>query len=183
MSALRLPQFLINHFWLLWLAALAAILAVSIAICRAGPRVEGGQPEEQRTKSGPLLAICSAAFLLLYLVFMFWNEDFAYQDGHSFTEWSALGVARPPSIWVGAGRFWPLGYQEYNLIAHLSRTAAAYLMYGAVQLLVGLWLLHRSMPGKTPALRSFTLAVLMLSPAFAADFAELTYADRNVTFA
>ncbi|HEY0463920.1 MAG TPA: hypothetical protein VGC79_06910, partial [Polyangiaceae bacterium] len=122
-------------------------------------------------------------FLALYFAFMFWGEDFAYQDGHAFTDYSAIGVTRPPSVWQSVGRFWPLGYQEYNLIAHLSPTASAYLLFAAGQLVVGLWLLYQAMPHLHPTLRLLTFPLLMLGPAIGADFAELTYADRNVVFA
>jgi hypothetical protein len=183
--ASRLSLILTYHFGLFWFSGLAGILAVSIGMYRSLSRADGGQAttEEPTAKPGALLLACFSAFVLLYLGFMFWNEDFAYQDGHAFTDFSAVGITRPPSVWVNVGRFWPLGYQEYNLVAHLSKTAPAYLAYGAIQLVAGLWLLYQVMPSKSPALRLFTLAVLMLAPAFAADFAELTYADRNVVFA
>ena len=175
----RLTQLLVYHFWIVWLFGLAGILAVSIGIHRSGD----WQPFEPAAKSSRLQTACFGAFLVLYLGFMFWNEDFAWMDGHVFTDFSAIGITRPPSVWPNVGRFWPMGYQEYNLISHVSKTATAYLVFGAIQLIAGLWFLYEAMPAKTPALRLSTLALLMLAPAFAADFAELTYADRNVVFA
>ena len=183
----RLSHALPRHFWGIWVFGLVAILVAALGMFWTGWRDDNDllASEVQVTKVarvGGLAATCFGMFLAAYIGFMLWAEDFAYQDQHSFTDFSAIGKVRPPSIWPDSGRFWPLGYQEYNLIGHLSPTAAAYLAFGAIQLLVGLWLLYRAMSPQTPTLRLLTLVMLMLAPAFAADFAELTYADRNVVF-
>ena len=183
----RLASLLARHFWGIWAIGLLGILVVSVGMFWKGWRDDGWVlADDQRPTSvaKPKLWIgaCFAAFLAVYVGFMLWGEDFAFQDGHAFTEYSAIGVPRPPSIWNESGRFWPLGYDEYNLIAHLSATAPAYLVLGAIQLVIGLWFLYRVMPTPSPTVRLVTFVVLMLAPAFGADFAELTYADRNVAF-
>jgi hypothetical protein len=184
----RLSQALLNHFWAVWGLGLVGILLLSFGMFqRRRPEdrwqlaAEGRATESAQPNA--FVAACFGVFLCLYIGFMLWGEDFAFQDGHSFTDYVAIGIPRPPSIWPDSGRFWPLGYGEYNLIAHLSPTATAFLAYAAIQLLVGLWFLYRVMPSPSPTLRLATLVVLLWAPAFAADFAELTYADRNVDFA
>lgn len=187
MNAHRIASELVDHFGFLWTVGLVGVLVVSIGMYRAG-LVYGWQGEAAVRPAGPsrreaFPLILFVLFLLAYLAFMFWKEDFAFEDPHSFTGYSAIGVPRPPSIWIDVGRFWPLGYLEYNLISQLSRTATAYLVLSAIQLVIGLWMLYDVMPVKSPALRLGALAILMMAPGFAADFAELTYADRNVCFA
>ncbi len=182
----RLSHALISHFWLIWAIGLVAapLLPLWMFRKRLSEPVRRSLPVREPNAKLPKGALVAfVVFTVLYLGFMFWGEDFCYQDGHAFTDYTAIGLTRPPAIWHAAGRFWPLGYQEYNLIAHLSATATAFLMFGAVQLVLALWLLYSSMPHLRPAVRLFVFFVLMLAPAFGADFAELTYADRNVVFA
>lgn len=182
---LRLSQILIHHFWFIWLFGLLGILIVSAGAFWKGWRDDGFRASggERRVEKPSAVAVaCFVAFTLLYIGFMLWREDFAFQDGHAFTDYVGIGIPRPPSIWPESGRYWPLGYDEYNLIAHLSPTATVFLVFGAIQLVVALWLLYRVVPIEKPTLRLLTFALLMLAPGFGADFAELTYADRNVVF-
>jgi hypothetical protein len=185
MTIARLAQLLIFHFWPLWFASLAGILAVAIGMYQKGwrPVAVESQVEERATKPGTIPVICFFVFLILYVVFMLWKEDFTYEDQHHWTDFSAIGVMRPTSIWLNVGRFWPIGYTEYNIISHLSRTATAYAAYSALQLLAGLWLLYKAMADVKPVIRLCMFAFLLLAPAFGADFCEITYADRNVVFA
>jgi len=176
-----------SHFWPIWLLGLALVLAFPHWMFGRGIGERQSLNATDRRASEAVtpswfMVVCFAIFLIGYLCFMFWGEDFAYKDGHSFTEFSAIGKPRPPAIWPDSGRFWPLGYQEYNLIARLSPTAVAYLAFGAIQLLVALWLLYLALPCESPTLRFLPFVLLLLAPAFGADFAELTYADRNVVF-
>ena len=185
---LRLPGALYRHFWAIWGFGLVLIVLVSAGMFWRGWRDVGfNAAADDRppaiAKPSRLVALCFGVFLVLYIAFMLWGEDFAYQDGHWFTGFTAIGIPRPPSIWTESGRFWPLGYDEYNLIAYLSPTATAYLVFGAILLVVGMWVLYRVMPSSSPTLRLLTFVVLMMAPAFGVDFAELTYADRNVAFA
>jgi hypothetical protein len=183
----RLAYALPSHFWGIWLFGLAFVLAVPLWLSKSlkhsGEPGAAAEPVVRGEHPAGLVATCFAAFTAGYIGFMLWAEDFAYKDGHSFTEFSAVGKLRPPAIWPDSGRFWPLGYQEYNVIAKLSPTATAYLLYGAAQLLLGLWLLYLALWRESPTLRLLLFLVLMLAPAFGAVFAELTYADRNVVFA
>jgi hypothetical protein len=181
----HLPHVLAFHFWPIWFAGLAGILTVSIWMHQTGLRpLAAGTPVEERAKKpGIIPVICFAGFLILYLVFMLWKEDFTYEDGHHWTDYSAIGVTRPVSVWLNVGRYWPIGYTEYNFISHLSKTATAYATYSALQLLAGLWLLYKAMENVEPVIRLCMFAFLMLAPAFGADFCEITYADRNVVFA
>lgn len=183
----QLAQILTHHFGILWLAGMVGIFVVSIGMYRTGWTYGWqGTVAEPAPKAGRPAALAMALFiifLLAYFIFMFWNEDFTYEDGHNFTGFSAIGVTRPSSVWIDVGRFWPLGYLEYNLISHLSKTATAYLVFGAVQLIIVLWILYKAMPERSTAFRLGALVLLLLSPAFAVNFAELTYADRNVCFA
>jgi len=181
---------LLRFFWAIWAVGLFAVtLGPLLMFSRGFSEQRAGSPFATELETGRadkpsmLAAIGFGVFFALYLGFMFWGEDFAYQDGHAFTDYTAIGIPRPPAIWPGIGRFWPLGYYEYNFIAHLSPTATAYLVFGAIQLVVGFWLLYQAMPHQSPNLLLFMFTVLMLAPAFGVDYAELTYADRNVCFA
>src|SRR4051812_14795282 len=90
-----------SHFWAIWLCGLALVLLVSGWIfdkaARDDARLRRGKPPVTgSTRPSGLLAVCFALFLVGYIGFMLWGEDFAYKDGHSFTEFSAIGRPRPP---------------------------------------------------------------------------------------
>src|SRR5262245_48195745 len=141
----RLAHALEFHFWPIWLLGLVIVLVVSLWMFRRRTieSLDDSPSAEERgttvaAKPNGLVAWGFGAFLLLYVGFMLWGEEFAYRDGHHFTDFSAIGTAHPPSVWLNVGRFFPLGYQEYNFVAHLAKTATAYVAFGAVELVIGL---------------------------------------------
>jgi hypothetical protein len=74
---------------------------------------------------------------------MLYREDFAYHDNGQFNFFSAKGIFFDMPIWAGAGRFWPLGLQEYNFISLISKSPIAYQSFSVIQLLITIFLCFR----------------------------------------
>jgi hypothetical protein len=75
---------------------------------------------------GSARAIAGLTLLAVFLVFyvamgLVW-EDFAYYDNSGFTLHTLQGQDFTPGFEQGELPFWPLGYQEFNLIRHFTES-------------------------------------------------------------
>src|SRR5882724_11571072 len=92
----RLSYVLPRPFWAIWVFGLVAVLLVPLGLFGRGLRDDDWHifPEQREARvenPGGLAAACFGVFAATYIGFMLWAEDFAYQDGHWFTEYSAIG--------------------------------------------------------------------------------------------
>jgi hypothetical protein len=179
----RMALLISMYFWVLW--GLSLVVTVGVALYLDGRfRRAAATSAKSRTIVWPDAPTCLllAAFFLAYVGFMLWDEQFAYHDNGNFIDYSVAGKPRGLLIWLSNGRFWPLGYQEYDLLGRLSPVATSYLTLGALELLVVLVLIFLALKDQPQWARVTTVVILMLAPAFAASYAELTYVERNVIF-
>ena len=182
---------LIALFWPIW-AALTLATAVG-AVCAVGhaasPTSQGaqGRPIDLSRRpswtGGAVTAVTTLAVILLaYGVVTFMWEDFANRDESFFTVFTLKGNDVTVPIWLDAGRFWPLGYQEFNLIRHFTSSIVGYHVLPFAQLLFVacvLCILDDELP--LAARAAITAFVLML-PSFVTIFTELVPPERNVIF-
>jgi hypothetical protein len=122
--------------------------------------------------------------LVLFLVFysvgiLFW-EGFTYYDNSHFTNETLIGRNVPHQVSPDQGRFWPLGYQEFNLLRHVSHSIGGYHGLRIVELLLTctvLLFLDEEIP---VWVRIFLIFVLLITPSIAISFSGLIYAEANI---
>ena len=131
-------------------------------------------------------AVLAVAFLSLFLACYFvgslvW-EDFTYYDNSHFTNGTLVGRDIPVQISPEAGRFWPLGHQEFNLIRHFTRSVPGYHALRIVQLvlLCGILLIFDEELSIQARVALITLAVI--TPSILIGFSGLIYGEANIIF-
>jgi hypothetical protein len=123
-----------------------------------------------------------AAFLASYIALTLAWEDFAYYDNSFFTLGPLKGHSVGLPIWREEGRFFPLGFQEFNLIRHFTDTITGYYVLPIAQLLIFACILLMLDDELSIATRA-TLAVLaLLTPSILISFSGLIFPERNVLF-
>jgi len=192
-AAQHLSQLLISHFLLIWMLLLVLVpvcglLASSLwqpILSRTSPVGEStGKLESPRplTLADGIAAAGFAIFLILYIVVIFYKEDFAYYDNDQLTDFSLRGRNFPPPIWPDAGRFFPLGFQEFNVLALITKSLAGFHTLAVIQLVILLLAIMAVLDGFKPFHRVLILMLAMLAPSFMIPFTELIYPERNVLF-
>ena len=177
-------------FWPAWIATtiVAASLTawtVSRAMQPAASKDIGGAvaPARPRMREKALAGALVMLLVGLYVVLSLTWEDFAHYDHSTFTLLTLRGRSFTPPIWPNNGRFFPLGLQEFNLIAHFTHSIVGYHVPALLQLLllcgVLLALLRISF---SPLCSAALVGLLLLSPAILISYTGLVYPERNVIF-
>jgi hypothetical protein len=128
----------------------------------------------------------SVAFLILFLVcyiagILVW-EDFSYYDDSMFTLGTLAGHDIPRPAWQGAGRFFPLGHQEFNLLRHFTRSVTAYHGLRIVELLIFCAILLFLDEELSLQARVALLCLALITPGILISFSGLIYPEANVLF-
>ena len=182
----------VQHFLLIW-TAMTAVWAIctAIAVWRSAaptgqgePAVPGTNPQTQRSMgySSWIALTLLALFLPCYVLLLLKWENFAYYDNSALTCLSLRGVDIPPPIWPHDGRFFPLAYQEFNLIQHFTKSVIGYHALPMVQLLIlscTLLILDKQLNIKD---RVGLIFLLLVTPGFVISFGGLVYSERNIMF-
>jgi hypothetical protein len=182
-----------RHFLQVWLVALLLVVAVGIFLCAYGDPAASffsSGAARLRRKSNwhfsladRLAAVLFALFLAVYVAMVFYKADFAtYDDSEVFTDYSVRGIPYPPPIWIAAGRFFPLAYQEFNVVSRVTRSIAGYETVAVVQLLILLVAFYFSLQKVQIRFRFLILAAVMLTPSFVIPFTGLIFPERNILF-
>jgi len=182
-----------RFFWPIWL-----ITTLGGAICVASElglrEARRGRKEIERASKltlawpqvqmpGIAAALISlAVFIAAYIAMTLAWEDFAYYDNEYFTLNTLKGHDLGLSIFKNEGRFFPLGFQEFNLIRHFTDTVTGYHVLPTVQLLIVFYILLVLDESLSITARA-TLAVLtLLTPSVLTSFNGLIFPERNVLF-
>jgi hypothetical protein len=107
-------------------------------------------------------------------------ENFAYHDNSIFTLYTLRGhdIGLPIMPWLG--RFFPLGFQEFNLIRHLTDTITGYHALRIVQLLIFAWILLVLDEELSISARVALVALALITPSILISFSWLIYHEANV---
>jgi hypothetical protein len=178
----------VELFWPTWciITATVAILAACLFREAANPLIR----ETSRTRA-PLLnwtpnitspSTIFGLFLICYIVAILFCEDFVGYDDAQFTRYTIIGHNIPPPIWQSAGRFWPLGLQEFNLIGHFTKTVAGYHIFPIAQLVLLSCLLLILDSSLSVASRAALTAFALICPSVVTSFTALVFPERNVLF-
>ncbi len=109
-------------------------------------------------------------------------ENFADGDGHLFTHDTLKGHNMGLSLWPEQGRFFPFGHQEFNLIRHLTSSAAGYHAMPVVQIVIICCVLLFLDDELSITARALLAAVVLILPGIVISFTELPVPDRNFVF-
>ena len=102
-------------------------------------------------------------------------EDFAYYDNSNFTLDILKGRNYPTPIWQGQGRFFPLGYQEFNLLRHFTDTITGYHVLPIAQLLIFSWILLILDDELSIAARVALTILALVTPSILISFSGLIF--------
>ncbi len=138
-----------------------------------------------------VILICFSLFVLAYAVVLLISPRIGPIDEFVFLSTLQVGRALPvygrdfpfydDFLW---GRFVPVGGQEYNLVALISATPAAYYLFNAIQLVGVVLLYYRCLRVATQDRRLILAAMtlLLLTPAFATCWSCLLSGEKGATF-
>jgi hypothetical protein len=182
-----------SHFLLIWLLALVFIVLCGALLSGSRYLIPASLSQHHTSdrKKGlawelgaadTISAILFALFVALYVAVILYKEDFSYYDNDQFTDFSVQGRNFPPPIWPAIGRFFPLGFQEFNLLKFVTRSPAGYHLFAIAQLIILIVALFLTLKEFEVRYRVAILAVAMLVPSFVIAFTGLIYPERNVLF-
>ncbi len=172
-------------FWPIWITTTAIGVMLVIWVV---PRRESTPPDsiQSRRHDWSRAAILAVAFLSVFLACyiagsLVW-EDFTYYDNSHFTNGTLAGHDIPRQILPESGRFWPLGYQEFNLLRHVTSSVFGYHALHIVQLalLSGILLVFDEELSIKARVALITLA--LITPSFLISFSGLIYPEWNIIF-
>ena len=182
-----------HSFWQIWITiTAAAAICVAVAVGRpAAPRRQGATKRpinlirtwrEVETPGAvaalTLLAVIVAFYIAMTLVW----EDFSFSDNPWFTLFTLKGDNVGKPIWPASGRFFPLGFQEFNLVRHFTDTITGYQVLPIVQLLIFSCILLVLDDDLSITARAALVILALLTPSILISFTGLIFPERNVLF-
>jgi hypothetical protein len=183
----------VEWFWQIWMTLSIASAVISALLVRMwgslsfqqGDTVPASAATKQPSAWSRVAGLAIILFCLFtagYIALILAGERFDYYDNSQLTLYSLKGHNYPPPIWIGLGRFFPLAFQEFNVIQHFSRTVFAYHALPIFELIV-VCLLLLTLDRELKMTARICLAVfLLLTPGMVISFGGLIYPERNVIF-
>jgi hypothetical protein len=178
-----------HSFWQIWITITAAAAICGMVVVRPSTRKAAKQPITpiltwRHLASARAVAALTllAVFLVSYIAMGLVWEDFAYYDNSAFTLHTLQGQDFAPGISRSEGRFWPLGYQEFNLIRHFTDTNLGYHVLPIVQLLIFSSVLLVLDVELSFSARATLTILALLTPSILISFNGLMFPERNVLF-
>jgi hypothetical protein len=181
------------HFLFIW-----TTMTTAVAICVAWAVGRAATPRIAQAMTSPVnptlswLRVLSpravatvtllTAFLASYIAMTLAWEDFADYDNSFFTLSTLKGHSIGLAIWQQQGRFFPLGYKEFNLLRHFTDTIIGYHVVPIAQLLIFACILL-ILDDELSIFARVVLAVLaLLTPSILISFSGLLIWERSVLF-
>jgi len=177
----------VDHFLWIWFA-LTASAAILIA-CMVRPRSSlvrdsAKRPLGHRRSSEAVLSIAALMlFLAIYTAGALAWEDFTYYDNSHFTNETLIGRNVPLQVSPEGGRFWPLGYQEFNVLRYVTHSISGYHMLRLIELFIVcaiLLVLDREL--NVPA-RVALIFLFLVAPSIVVSYSGLIYSEANLILA
>ena len=173
-------------FWPIWIAiTLVGVLLVIWVV----PRRDSVplDPTERRPNQWSRASLAAAGFLVVFLACyiagtLVW-EDFTYYDNSLFTLGTLAGHNIGFPIWPDEGRFWPLGFQEFNLLRHLTSSVAGYHAVRIVELVLLSGILLFFDEELSVSARVALTTLVLVTPSVLISFSGLIYAESNLILA
>jgi hypothetical protein len=179
---------LVAQFWPSWLVLTAAAVSGSTWIIGRSASPGEQRRDERRlipvwprvaTPAGIVALGILVVFIVSYIAIILVWEDFAYMDNSIFTLVTLKGHDIPPLILPTEGRFFPLGFQEFNLIRHFTDSAVGYHVLPIAELLVFVSILLVLNDELGIAARVVLAILALLTPSILISFGGLIFPERN----
>jgi hypothetical protein len=145
----------------------------------SGPDLPRRQPW---SRAGHLAVVFLVLFLACYIAGSLVWEDFTYYDNSHFTNETLVGRNVPVQIAPEVGRMWPLGYQEFNVLRHVTHSVTGYHALHIVELVLLCGILLVFDEELSIAARVALIAVVLITPSMVISFSGLIYAEWNIIF-
>ena len=181
------------HFLLIW-----TTITTAVAICVAWAVGQAATPRIAQAMTSPVNPTLSwpqvvspkavttvtllTAFLASYIALTLAWEDFADYDNSFFTLDTLKGHSIGLAIWPQEGRFYPLGYKEFNLLRHLTDTITGYHVFPIAQVLIFACILLILDDELCIAARVALAILALLTPSILISFSGLLFWERSVLF-
>lgn len=191
-KSLAYPQyFILQHILKLWLFSLVTI--ISSAWLLRGYRVSvataetAGRPELRGSsrKTFHKFDYASVALLVIGVCFfvflLYYKADFDCFDCAQLMDFPLSGRPYPP-LWATEGRFFPLGFQEFNLLRHVTRTPAGFQSVATMQLIVLVAVLFVVLKECRIFWRALISIAVVTTPSFVISFTGMINPERNALF-
>jgi hypothetical protein len=189
---LAYPQHLIlQHILRLWFFSLVAIVTAAWLLrayrvpVDAISKTVGGAPLKRCRKTFHTLDYASTALLVVvvcfYVFLIYYKEDFSCFDCDQLIDFPLAGHRYPP-LSQNSGRFWPLGFQEFNLLRYVTRTPAGFQSVAALQLVVLVGVLFAVLKECGISWRVLIIIAVITTPGFVRSITGLIYPERNALF-
>jgi hypothetical protein len=174
-------------FWPVWIpmTAAAAVFVGCAVGWTANPRAQKPSVSFTRTgRKGSRGAVTAmmllALFLTGYIAMILAWENFTYHDNSIFTLYTLRGHDIGPPIMPWLGRFFPLGFQEFNLIRHFTDTITGYHAVRIAQLLIFSCILLILDEELSIGARAALVIIALITPSILTSFTWLIYHEANV---
>ncbi len=169
-------------FLALWSAPLA-VLAIAVGLSKPAS-ANGASYRATRdvatTWTPPTVTalVALAVFFAAYAYALVAHEDLTGFDYAQLTATRFVGM----EIWPDNGRFFPLAFQEYNLLTLIGKTAWIYYAFPVIELAMVVALIFRLLDETPVWLRCVAIASLIVLPSVQVSFFGLMYPERDVLF-
>lgn len=164
-------------FLAIWGVPLAALMiAGGLSMRTAGARVTKPEREGSPGALSTWALIALIAFLCAYSYALVSREDLVGLDYAQLTAKRFVGM----QIWPYNGRFFPLGLQEYNLLALIGKTAWLYHTFSVVELGLVIACVFRLLDEVPIWLRCVTVVSTIVIPSIQQPFFGLLFPERDL---
>lgn len=176
----------ITLFWPIWFAITASAIVFGYwFICRrAYPLADSEVPADQnrRRRDRFIAGVVLAPILICYGAALLLGEDFTYYDNSHFTAETLRDTNVSLQVSPEGGRFWPLGYQEFSVLRHLTRSIYGYHLLRAAQLVCACAMILLLEEEISIWARLCCVVVFLMTPSIVISFSGLIYPEANIVF-
>src|SRR5262249_23590968 len=181
---IRVAMFLFWPIWIPMTAAAAVVVACAVGWTESPIAQKRSVSFIGASRKGLRGAVTAVTLLSLFLagyiaMILAW-ESFTYHDNSIFTLYTLRGHDIGPPIMPWVGRFFPLGFQEFNLIRHFTDTITGYHAFRIVQLLIFAGIVLILDEKLSIGARAALVLLALITPSIRSSFAGLIYHEANV---
>jgi hypothetical protein len=173
----------VTLFWPIWLAlTLAGMFFVSFFLGGGdiGHSKDRKKPQKGGSRVDAFALVALSAIVILFIAGSFVWEDFTYYDNSHFTNETLQGRSVTIQVSSAAGRFWPFGYQEFNLARHVTNSISGYHAIRVAELLAMCGVLLVLDKELRLGERTALTLLLLVTPSIVIIFSGLIYSEANV---